>query len=423
MKKRCLSILILLMLVLSNGACDSAKAEDATNPETMEASGVSRTGQTDGEQQTDSAARIYVVGNVKPKENEKPEENASIVRAMGLGINLGNTFESFWEDTGNRTTGAKTIGGNTPADYETCWGAAPTTREMIDGMKAAGFQTVRIPVYWGNMMKNDGTFTIDERYLERIEQVINDCLENQMYVVINMHHYDEFLVRNYSRQEALEITRVLWNQIAMRYREYSDFLIFEGFNENLGTTREQDHYGEDEIYEYVNAMNQAFVDAVRATGGRNRERMLIVSGYWTNIDKTTDSRFLMPSDVVSGKLMVSVHYIDNAYYWMNQIGSEEWSSYAKAQCELLRERFTKNGIPVFVGECNSVYDASHFSSSAVYKDGVSCLDILLNMAVDYGFIPVLWDDTNHFYSRETCRINDEDAAVVVKKIVEKIKNE
>lgn len=429
MKKRLFPIVLGFIMLLPLWGCTFAGTEDELEEDVPASS---------SEVQTESQVKRYVVRNVKPMENENkntgepqkeptsvPAEEvalgeASIIKAMGVGINLGNTFESFWEDKNNRTTGAQTIGKNTPMDYETCWGAAATTREIIDGMKAAGFQTLRIPVYWGNMMKNDGAFVIHEEYFDRVAEIIDYCHENQMWVVINIHHYDEFLVKNYSKTEVLEITRKLWSQIAARYQNYSDFLIFEGFNENLGTTREQDHYSEDEIYDYVNEMNQVFVEAVRETGGNNLDRMLIVSGYWTNVDKTTDVRFKMPKDVTPDKLMVSVHYIDNAYYWMNQIGSEDWFSYAKSQCELLKHKFLDNNIPVFVGECNSVYAASHFSPSAVYKDGSMCLEMMLNLMTDYGFIPVLWDDTDHFYSRENCEVKEEDLAMVIKRIGSKI---
>lgn len=413
MKKFLLSIILIGMIFIIS-ACNSGDEPDKTDTAAEKLESAGQAG-------TEPQKKLYVVNNVKEKTNEAPAaQQTSMETSLGIGINLGNTFESYWEDKNNSTTGAQTIGADTPADYETCWGAVMTTKEIIDGMKAAGFSTVRIPVYWGNMMKDDGTFTINEQYFGRVAKIIDYCHDNDMYVIINIHHYDEFLIKNYPQDRVLDITRSLWTQIANRYKDYEEFLIFEGFNENLGTTREQDNYSEDEIYRYVNAMNQTFVDAVRAAGENNKTRMLIVSGYWTNIDKTTDPRFVMPSDVVSGRLMVSLHYVDNIYYWMNQIGGKAWFDYAKEQCELLRKKFTDNNIPVVIGECTGVYEDSHFAADAIYRDKAVCLEMILELLSDYGFVPVIWDDGNRFYDRNTCKINDADTQAVIRRIADKI---
>ncbi len=339
---------------------------------------------------------------------------------MGIGLNLGNTMESYWENKSNKTSGAATIGENSPLNYETCWGAVKTTQEIIDGMKEAGFSTVRVPVYWGNMMQDDGTFTIDDTYFRRVEQIINYCRADGLYVVINVHHYDEFIVKNFDKNKALEITEKIWTQIAERYKDYSDYLVFEGFNEAMGTVREGDSLTEDEIYDYVNSMNQTFVSTVRKTGGNNKNRLLIASGYWTNIDNTTKDKFVMPEDTVKDKLMVSVHYIDNNCYWGNRIGSDYWLEYSTAQCELLKKAFIDKGIPVFVGECTGIYSDERFDKNAEITESSECLSTIMNMAVDYGLTPVIWDDGNAFYSRLTCKLTDDKNAAVIKEISQKI---
>ncbi len=339
---------------------------------------------------------------------------------MGIGINLGNTMEAYWEDLKNKNSGCSVIGENTPLDYEKCWGAVETTREAIEGYKDAGFSTVRIPVYWGNMMKNDDSYTISEEYFERIDELIGYCLDDGMYAVINVHHYDEFLIKNHEKEDVLEITDKIWTQIAEHYKDYSDYLVFEGFNESLGSQRENDDYTEDELFDYVNEMNQVFVDAVRGTGGNNKERLLIASGYWTNIDKTTDVRYILPKDKTDDRMMVSVHYIDNACYWTNKIGNDEWIKYSTDQCELLKKAFTDNGVPVFVGECTSIYEDQRITKNATYTESSECLSYMMNMAVDYGFVPVLWDVNDNFYSRTDCVIKSESDRAVIKEISEKI---
>ena len=346
--------------------------------------------------------------------------SAEFIKEMGVGFNLGNTMEAYWSGSDNKTSGCSLIGMNTTSDYETCWGEPLTTQERIDGMKAAGFDTVRIPVYWGNMMADDGTFTISADYFNRVEEIINYCRNNGLYTIINIHHYDEYIIKNFSEDEAVAAVEKLWTQIAERYKEYSDYLIFEGFNENLGTTRESDKYSEAQKFDYVNRMNRTFVDAVRKSGGNNAQRMLIVSGYWTNIDKTTTDKFIVPTDTVKDRIMVSVHYVDNAMYWTNKIGTQQWLDYAKAQCELLKKAFTEKGIQVVLGETTSIYGRERFGAEPLYKESSECLKIILDMLTDYGFTPILWDAGSNFYSRTGCKIKSETDAAVIAEIAEKI---
>ncbi|MBQ8296462.1 MAG: glycoside hydrolase family 5 protein [Ruminococcus sp.] len=342
---------------------------------------------------------------------------------MGVGINLGNTMEAYWEDKLNETSGASLIGENTPQDYEKCWGAIVTTQECIDGMRDAGFDTVRVPVYWGNMMDDDGRYKINEEYMKRVREIVDYCRKAELYVVINVHHYDAFLIQNKEKEEVLKATEKIWTQIAEEFKGYSDYLIFEGFNEALGSQPEGADLSEEEIYDYVNDMNQTFVDAVRKTGGNNKNRILIASGYWTNIDNTTKDSFIMPEDSAEDRLMVSVHYIDNVCYWTNQIGGSYWLNYSTDQCELLKEAFTSRNIPVFVGESTSIYDYERMHGSAKDMESSECLETILNMAVDYDFVPVLWDVNDNFYSRTEFKIKSESDQDVIANIAERIENE
>ncbi|MBE6861747.1 MAG: glycoside hydrolase family 5 protein [Ruminococcus sp.] len=341
---------------------------------------------------------------------------------MGIGINLGNTMEAYWEDKNDKTAGASTIGEDTPQDYEKCWGAVVTTQECIDGMRDAGFDTVRVPVYWGNMMADDGEYTVNEKYLKRVQEIVDYCRKDGLYVVINIHHYDEFLIKNHDKDEVLKAVEKVWTQVAEYFKDYSDYLIFEGFNEALGSQREGDNLSEEEIYDYVNDMNQTFVDTVRKTDGNNKKRMLIASGYWTNIDNTTKDSFVMPSDSAKDKLMVSVHYIDNACYWTNNIGGDYWLNYSTEQCELLRTAFIDKNIPVFVGETTSIYENDRMAGNAKDMQSSEALSTILNMAAAYDLVPVLWDVNDNFYSRTECRIKSESDAEVIAEIAEKIED-
>lgn len=368
------------------------------------------TGCLKGNMPHDSANGIQTIDDGKMRTKMTSAEYA---KEMGIGINLGNTMESYWSG-GSKSSGGSVIGENKPLNYETCWGAIETTQEAISGMKEQGFNTVRVPVYWGNMMEENTNFKINEDYFDRVEEIINYCRNEGLYVIINIHHYDEYLIKHFPKEEVIEIISNLWNQIANRYKEYSDYLVFEGFNEALGSNRESDSFTEDELFDYTNAMNKAFVEAVRATGKNNKNRLLIISGYWTNIDLTTDERYIIPTDTVEDRIMISVHYVDNACYWANKIGGEEWLEYSRAQCELLKKAFTDKGYTVFVGECTSIYSDDRFVSDAAYTNSADCLEVMMKMIVDYGFVPVLWDVNDNFYSRTEYKIKSPaDAAVIL----------
>lgn len=342
-----------------------------------------------------------------------------IVGEMGMGINLGNTFEAYYSDDGNLCGFSQIVDDGESTDYETCWGAVETTREMIDGIKDSGFKTLRIPVFWGNGMADGSDFKISKRVIGRVEQVVKWALEDGLYVVINMHHYDERLIMFLDREDAVAAAGKVWTQVAEHFRDYGDHLIFEGYNEYLGGVKDGTSASDAEKFDYCNEMNQIFVDSVRATGGNNSERILIASGFNTNIDKTSSDGFKMPEDSAEGKLMVSVHYIDNAMYWSNQIGSENWHDYSVSQCDLLKKRFTAEGIPVFVGECTGSYDG-RMVSDPKYGSSQDCVRELIRLAKeDYGFIPVIWDthnsDGSSFYNRIKCEISDSENAETVKK--------
>lgn len=363
-------------------------------------------------------------------ENKPSLTAAEVAKNMGLGLNLGNTMEAYNASNCEKITyeWIPVQGSNTPTDYETCWGAVKTTQAAVDGIKAAGFNTVRIPVFWGNMMKNDGKWDIDPAYLGRVKEIVDYCMNDGLYAVVNIHHFDEFIIRRHTVDECEVIFDHLWTQIAEYFKDYPDTLVFEGYNEYLGGNQFNDK-GElrellkPEAYEMTNRLNQAFVSAVRKTGGRNGERVLIVSGYWTNIDNTTADAFKMPEDTVPDRLMVSVHYVDNMMYWTNQIGGSDWKAYIDDQCSKLTRAFTDKGIPVFLGETSAGYPPLNFAGNAELKKSSECLEYVLNKLTDCGFVPVIWDTPENFYSRIDCKIISEENAAVIERISKKVKGQ
>ena len=242
-----------------------------------------------------------------------------LTRLMGNGINLGNTMEAY---------GHASLGTNAAvSSYETLWGQPVTTQEMITAMKKSGFDTLRIPVAWTNGINYEsGDYTIDERLMNRVDEVVNYALDADMYVILNDHWDGSWWgmfgsATAKTRQKAMDMYISMWTQIAERFKNYSDYLIFESANEELGDRLNDQDIAKDsgtlstnECYEITNKINQTFVDAVRATGGNNSQRFLLIAGYGTDIKNTCDDRYVMPSDSAQNKLLVSVHYYEPFSY-------------------------------------------------------------------------------------------------------------
>ena len=348
---------------------------------------------------------------------------AYIAKDMKIGLNIGNTMEAYDANGCEKIsfTWIPKIGSNQPGDYESCWGAPITSQKMIDGIKAAGFNTVRIPVFWGNMMENDGTWTINPKLLDRVREIVDYCLNDDLYVVVNIHHFDEFVIRRNSVEDCQIIFTNLWTQISSYFSNYGEKLIFEGYNEYLGgdvfnSKGYLSPLNNEMAYKYTNTMNKAFVDAVRSTGGNNSQRVLIVSGLWTNIDRTTASYFQIPEDSVEDKLMVSVHYVDNSMYWAHKIASSEWVTYIDQQCNLLDKAFTSKGIPVFLGETTCYYSGLRYSDT--YKTSQDCVKYVMETLLKRGFVPVLWDTPNDFYDRNGAKIKTSANEEMIKSVAD-----
>ena len=336
-----------------------------------------------------------------------------IVHDMGIGINLGNTLDAVagWLN-----------GGGTVENYETAWGAPVTTQEMITGMKKAGFHSIRIPVAWSNLMKDDGTYTINEDYFNRVETVMNYAFNAGMYAIVNIHYDGGWWARFGSKTEsertqAMVKYKAMWTQIANRFNEYSDHLIFEAANEELGErlNSTDDYAGSgyftntDDLYKQVTVINQAFVDTVRGTGGNNASRFLLIAGYDTDIAKTCDQRYVMPTDTIDGHMMISVHYYspatyctvddpDNSWGYRDSWGTEDDIAEMKDTLNQMRINYVNKGIPVIIGEYG-VIAGKNSDGTTHRKDGRDVfISTICEYALTHGMCPVLWD-TNEIYSR------------------------
>lgn len=336
-----------------------------------------------------------------------------IVRLMGNGTNLGNTMEAY----GHKEPG---IGASVSA-FETLWGQPETTQEMISALKAAGFDTLRIPVAWTNTMNYEaGDYTIREDYLDRVEEIINYALNEDMYVIVNDHWDGGWWgmfgsAKKETRDAAMDLYVSMWTQIAERYKEYSDYLIFESANEELGdrlndidVASDSDTLSEDECYDTANRINQTFVDIVRRTGGNNAKRFLLIAGYNTDIRKTCDERFKMPADTLENRLLLSVHY----YTPWGFCGGPSVSRWGREkdyteQNELLAmmTKFTDLGYGIVFGE----YSVALASDGSVKEHAGMFFENFLDNCDLYGFCPVLWDCSNYFVRKDKAFFDEKTA--------------
>ena len=339
-------------------------------------------------------------------------------RLMGNGINLGNTLEACDNNVGIKT--------NTPLSYETHWGQPKTTQAMIDGMKAAGFDTIRIPVAWMTNATHlyEGDYTIDADYMDRVEEVVRYARKAGMYVIINDHWdggwYGMFGSESAeTRALAMEAYKGMWQQIAERFRDYSDYLIFESANEELGGRFDENsplycsdsvvtYLNDDERYALTNEINQTFVDVVRATGGNNATRFLLIAGYSTDIDQTCDDRFQMPKDTVDSKLMVSVHYYDPWSYCgaSSAVSATKWgkvSDYEYLDQQLAKmTKFTEAGYGVVIGEYGALP-----CSDGLKDNTLAYHTAFLDACTKYDLTNCLWDCSG-LYKRVSQTFADDD---------------
>lgn len=375
---------------------------------------------------------------ITTRDNGLMRENltsAELMKYMGQGINIGNTMEA--------TKAASSVTENTTvSDFEHAWGNPSITQKLLDGMKEQGFNTVRVPVAWSNMISKDGNYTIDESLLNRVEEVINYALNDEMYVIINIH-WDSDWWGQFGEDDSTEEGKAIragaqkryeaiWTQIANRYVEYSDRLIFESANEELGSRLNDDWRNlstypktgtltEDECYKTTNALNQKFVDIVRGTGGNNAKRQLLIAGYDTDIDKTCDNRYKMPADIEGNgndKMSISVHYYTPATYciasknegwgfrdsWGTDADKKELHGYFDRM-----KKFTKAGYGVIIGE---------YGVAGVNKDGIpDFLDEVARYGALSGYCPVLWD-TGTLFDRVEAKMKYIDVAEVYKDVTQ-----
>ncbi|MDD4969389.1 MAG: cellulase family glycosylhydrolase [Paludibacter sp.] len=329
---------------------------------------------------------------------------------MKVGWNLGNTLEA--------------PGG------ETTWnGGVMTTQKLIDSVKMAGFNTVRLPVAWFSH-SDTVTNVIKDAWLSRVREVVNYCIKDSMYVIINIHWDSGWLEKHITVADSARVNarqKAYWTQIANYFKYYGDHLLFASANEPDA----KDATGMAVLLSY----HQTFVNAVRSTGGNNTTRSLIIQAPQTNIELSNSLMNKMPVDPTPNRLMVEVHYYtpwqfcimdkDGTYSWekMYYYWGKDFHSktddpirnasygeeaYVESALNLMKTKFVDNGIPVIIGEyaairrklSNPTDQALHDASFANYFKYVT------KSMISKGIIPYCWDINMGMFNRSTGKLLD-----------------
>lgn len=310
--------------------------------------------------------------------------SVALTRLMGVGWNIGNTLDAVGAD-------------------ETAWGNPKVTQQLIDSVKAAGFNCIRIPIAWSKFSDSEN-FIIRDNWMQRVEEVVNYVLNAGMYAMINIHWDGGWMQPTYDEQPYVNNRlAIMWEQIATHFRDYNDYLLFAGTNEvmkdgDYGTPTKQ-------YYTVQNSFNQTFVATVRATGGRNVYRHLIIQGFNTNIDHTVNYATL-PIDLTENRTMMEVHYYDPYNFTLNESSNSIWQwgdyvenesaceswaneTYVKAQFSKMKSNFVANGVGVIMGEYGAI-SRTDVSGHETYR--VKYIKYVTEQMINYDIVPVYWDN-------------------------------
>ncbi|SHL18881.1 cellulase family glycosylhydrolase [Fibrobacter sp. UWEL] len=342
---------------------------------------------------------------------------ASIQKNMGMGYNIGNSMEVPNDPTG--------------------WGNPYPTQALLDSIKAAGFNTVRIPCAWDSHTQNG---KITETWLDSVKTVVDYAMRNGLYTILNIHHEGQggwFQTHMSTYKDNTLDTKMknYWTQIADKFKNYDEHLIFAGANEpgegQEGLTWTSQHA------QVLMGYYQTFIDAVRATGGNNGTRTLIIQGLQTDIDKSDSLApvSIFPKDKVSGRLMFEVHFygpyqyvlmtskqtwgdkeiLPQYYYgdyqkasepkrncgynaWANAVDSEQAGiGFPNKQFAKMKAHYVDKGYPVIIGEFGSLYRSPELSGSdlELHKKGrIQWHKDVVTAAKNNGVTPILWDMGN-----------------------------
>ena len=348
-----------------------------------------------------------------------------------VGWNLGNQFECSAPNQDGESMDIGIPEGSINA--ETAWGNPVVTKEMIQAVKKAGFNAIRIPIRWQCHITNADAMSIDPAWIARIKEVVGWCLDNDLKVIINAHHEKWLESRPYDKykEENCQKLERLWKNIASEFAYYDSRLAFAGTNE----VHVKDNWGEPEAENLAvqNAYNQTFVNAVRATGGNNAKRHLIVQTYVCNPWFGINGGFVIPKDADgngNNYMSVEFHYYQPwsyAGYPENETHYDYWGDAYKDAGEIpvenensMKEFFARvvntwsnKGLGIVIGEWG-VTNRSNSNQEKVHENMKYYCNFLTKAAHDLGFSTFVWDNNKFGYGPENYGIFDRRNSMKVK---------
>ena len=341
----------------------------------------------------DEARTDIVIPEIETKEHTIPDSEAmAFLRRMGIGWNLGNTFDAVRDN----------YFGDDLA-IERYWCGVYTSREMIQALADAGFGFIRIPVSWHNHVDKD--FNINPAWLDRVQEVVDWVLESGMMAIVTVQHDNDkkyFYPDSEHLDSSLKYLSAIWTQLAERFRDYPDTLLLESMNEPrlVGTSYEwsfnQNNKTCQDAAACIDTFNQTFVDIVRASGGNNADRYLLLPGYDASTDNVNRRYFHLPTDTADNRLIVAAHAYVPYDFALNTKGTDKFSYTRRADVspinsalKQLYELYIKQGVPAVMDEFGCLLKGDNLQAR------VEHVSYYVANATSYG-IPVAWWDNNAF---------------------------
>lgn len=290
----------------------------------------------------------------------------NFVSRFGAGINLGNSFDA--------------------PDGETSWGNPPITRELIRFYRNEGFRSVRIPITWSHHLSGDDD-TIAPDFLARVREVVDWCLEEGFVTIVNLHHEDSWLSPNKENEATPRFIR-LWEQIARHFADCGEMLVFEAFNE---IRHGDDWVGTEEACMAVSRLAERFVATVRATGGCNGRRYLMIPTYAASTGETACRLWgRVPND---NRLIATVHcYTPHEFTHQPNEPREydpTWCGEAlESVFECLKRNFLDHKIPVVIGEANVIQKSGIPAESG----RIAWAHHIAQLSAKNGIPLIVWED-------------------------------
>jgi endoglucanase len=344
--------------------------------------------------------------SIAPNATGMSSTATELAKKIKVGLNIGNTLEATGGETG--------------------WGNPLITNDLIKTIKQNGFNAIRLPVAW-NQYADQTTATISATWLNRVKQVVQYCVDNDMYVIVNIHWDGGWLENNCTVSKQVENNakqKAFWEQIALTLRGFDEHVLFASANEPNAADATQ--------MGVLLSYHQTFINAVRSTGGKNAYRVLVVQGPNTDIEKTNQLMTTLPTDKVANRMMAEVH----CYTPWNFCGMEKDESYGKmfyywgagnhsttdtthnptwgeettvdANFALMKKQFVDKGIPVIIGEFGAITRTNltgdalklHLASRAYY------FKYITKHAIANGCLPFFWD-TGGLINRNNYSVSDQ----------------